>query len=403
MKALGPQHTADERQIGLGIVDNQDRGGAGLYFVPVWHHCYYSADIGNVFSAGRNWLHAERSVGVTYGRSTSMRITLLTLVLALLAIPGNGQTDRTYYFTQPTSAKDMAAVTTTIRTVVDLQDIVPDEEHHALKAHGPVDKLLAADWLFQQLEHPGPPNAAAEYKLTDDPHQEVIHIFRVSPAASTADITALVTAIRTLADIQRLFPLADRKTIVGRESPEKLALADWMVRQLSPPEGEAPTEDSPPYPTPAWPGSGPEMARIWRMAPSTTAAQLTSTITAIRTIADLQRMFPFESSKALLAKGSVDRMAVADWIVHELAKPVDPGTAHQTSLPGPMDSSVRLFFLAPQTSTADLTTLVTKIRAELDIRRMFPLAAPPAVVLRGRPDQMPAAEAMVAKFVADNR
>src|ERR1035441_6001505 len=89
-------------------------------------------------------------------------------------------------------------------------------------------------------------------------------------------------------------------------------------------------------------------------------------VTAIRTVADLQRLFPFESGKAVIMRGSPDRVAVAEWLIHELAKPSDPQATHQTTMPGVTDGVVRLFYVGQQSSTAALTALIGQIRATAD-------------------------------------
>jgi hypothetical protein len=319
---------------------------------------------------------------------------------ALFTVPGFGQTERTFYFAQPATQADMTAMVTTIRTMVDLQDISIDPERRALVTHGPLDKLVAAAWLFEQLDRTGY-GAPAHYKMPDE-KGEVMAIVPVSPAATMADITAVTTAIRTVADVQRLFPYEVRKAIVGRASPEKIAQAEWVVHEVLPVDGQTPAGDSQPYPVPPdWPGRDdrPAEIRVFRMDPKATNAQLTATVTAIRTVADIQRLFPFQSGNALIMKASSEQVAAAGWLVHELAKLADAGAVHQTTMPGLIDGVVRLFYVGPQ---MDAVRLAAQIRSTVDIQRLYPFGDPPAVVLRGRPDQMLTVEALVAKFVADS-
>jgi hypothetical protein len=225
--------------------------------------------------------------------------TLATAALFTFLAFGQGE-DKTFYFTQPVSIAEVTSMATMTRTLMDLQDISVDQEHQAVVMHGPVDKLVASDWLLHQLDQPGAASGsstAGEYKISG----EVIKLFCVSPAATVADITALTTAIRTTADLQRLFPLAGQKVIVGRGTPEKMAATEWMVGQLLPPETQAPTTDSVAYPSPLLDSrteADKPVIRIFRMDPKTTNAELTSAVTAIRTIADIQRLFPFENGEA---------------------------------------------------------------------------------------------------------
>jgi hypothetical protein len=326
-----------------------------------------------------------------------MRTTLTTLATATLFAAlafAQGQ-DKTFYFTHPASADYMTAMVTMTRTILDLQNISADREHQAVLMHGPLEKLVAAEWLFDQLDRPAS-GMTAQYKMFGE-KSEVLAIFPLSPAATVPDIAALTTAIRTLADMARLFPYEAAKAIVGRDTPEKVAAANWLVRQLLPYDGKAPTGDSVAYPSPLVDSKAENdkpIVQVFRMDPETTNAQLTATVTAIRTTADLQRLFPFESGKAIIASGASDKVAVAGWLVHELAKPPDANVVHQTVMPGLIDGVVRLFYVGVQ---ADAAPLATQIRSTVGIQRVFPIGYPPAIVLRGRPDQMSTVEALVAK------
>jgi hypothetical protein len=234
---------------------------------------------------------------------------------------------------------------------------------------------------------------------------DVVSVFRIAPSATNADITALTTAIRTTADLTGVFPNEWQKAIVARGTPEKIAAADWMVHQVLPADGETPTEDSPAYPMePLRPdkSDGSSVIRVFRMDPKTTNAELTSMVTAIRSTADLQRLFPFDTGKAVIARGSPAQVAVGEWLIHELAKPADAdaNAVHQTTMPGLIDGVIRLFFVGQETSSADLTALVSQIRTTAGVMRIFPFTQPSAVVVRGRPDQMSTAELLVGRFEA---
>jgi hypothetical protein len=268
--------------------------------------------------------------------------------------------------------------------------------------HGPVDKLVMTDWLLQQLDRPFGAATPGEYKIPGA-REEVVRVFHVSPDATNADVTAAVTAIRTIADVQRLFPYQNGKVIVARGAPDKVAAAEFTIRQLLPPDGPAPSTDSPAFPSPLTDNKTPDdksVIRILRLDPKSTNAALTATVTAIRTTADLQRLFPFESGMAIIGSGTPDKMAVAEWLVHELNKAPDPQAVHEITMPGIMDGVVRLFYTGGE---ADVTPLAAELRSTLGLQRVFPIAQRSAVVLRGRPDQIPQAEALVAKFVTNAR
>jgi general secretion pathway protein D len=64
-----------------------------------------------------------------------------------------------------------------------------------------------------------------------------------------------------------------------------------------------------------------EVTKIFYLRNTTLASDITAMVTAIRTVADVQRLYPFESQNAIVAKGTADKMALAEKIVHDLDKP----------------------------------------------------------------------------------
>jgi hypothetical protein len=330
--------------------------------------------------------------------------TILAQVAITTLFTAFGFAQSPFYFSQPASFNDMASMATAIRTVADLQHITVDEAHRSLVVQGPADKMLVADWMFHQLDRPAvasPSGPAPQYRVGGE-QNDVTSVFRLPASATGADLTALVTSSRTVVDVQRIFPYEAQHAIVARAEADKIEATDWLVGQLWPADGKIPTTDSPAYPFSPMTGFASRepdpTIRIFRMDPSTPASGLTAMVTAIRTIADLQRLFPYVAGKAVIGIGSADKIAVAGWLVHEFGKTADPQATHATTLPGVADGTVRLFYVDQKKSQADLTALVTQIRSKTGITRIFPFAGPAAVVLRGRPDQMPLVEELLAEY-----
>jgi hypothetical protein len=189
--------------------------------------------------------------------------------------------------------------------------------------------------------------------------------------------------------------------LVARGAPDKMAVAAFIVRQTLPPDGSAPTSDSPAFPSPVTDNPRPDekaVVRVLRMGPKTTNADLVAAVTAVRTTADIQRLFPMVSGMAIIGSGSPDKMAVAEWLVHELDKAPDAQAVHEITMPGILDGVVRLFYTGGQ---ADVAPLAAEIRTTLGVQRVFPITTRSAIVLRARPDQIPAVQSLIAKFPAN--
>jgi len=320
-------------------------------------------------------------------------------VAALFATWGFGQgQDKTFYFTHPASAAEMEATARAMTIIAELRSILPDPERQALVVHGPLDKLVTAEWLFHQLDLPA---ATAESKLAGE-HDEVLSLFRISPSASSADLTQLITAIRLTADLQPVTSMERLNLIVARGPAADLAAAGWIVRQLSPFDGAPPTGDSPACPMEPIRAFSRGAIRIFRMKSDTTSESRLALMTAIRTITAMQMIFPFDSGKAVILRGPSDQMAMAEWLIQELDRPSEAQTAQATTM-AVADGVVRIFYLAPHSPQSDLSALATQLRTGADIQRIFPYAPRSALVVRGRPDQVRTAEGLVNRFIADVR
>jgi general secretion pathway protein D len=64
-----------------------------------------------------------------------------------------------------------------------------------------------------------------------------------------------------------------------------------------------------------------EVTKIFFLRNIASNPDLTAIVTAVRTVADLQRLFPFEGQWAIIAKGTADKVALAEKIIHDLDKP----------------------------------------------------------------------------------
>jgi general secretion pathway protein D len=71
-----------------------------------------------------------------------------------------------------------------------------------------------------------------------DYEDEVTRIFYLKNIASNTDLTALVTAVRTVADLQRLFPIEGQWAIIAKGSADKVALAEKILHDLDKPKSE---------------------------------------------------------------------------------------------------------------------------------------------------------------------
>ncbi|HTB14510.1 MAG TPA: hypothetical protein VK752_23225 [Bryobacteraceae bacterium] len=71
-----------------------------------------------------------------------------------------------------------------------------------------------------------------------DYEDEVMKTFYLSNATSPQEIQEIATAVRTLADIRRVFPIVAQKILLVRGTTDQVALAEKLLRDLDKPKSE---------------------------------------------------------------------------------------------------------------------------------------------------------------------
>ena len=61
--------------------------------------------------------------------------------------------------------------------------------------------------------------------------------------------------------------------------------------------------------------------KVFYLTNVTTPQELQEIVTAVRSVADIQRLFVYNAQNAIIARGEADRIALAEKIIHDLDKP----------------------------------------------------------------------------------
>jgi len=64
-----------------------------------------------------------------------------------------------------------------------------------------------------------------------------------------------------------------------------------------------------------------QVMKVFYLSNVTTPQELQEIVTAVRSVADIQRLFVYNAQRAIIARGEADRIALAEKIIHDLDKP----------------------------------------------------------------------------------
>ena len=323
-----------------------------------------------------------------------MRIFVFTLAAAVGCL---GQTTKVLRLTQGQSARDLEEISVVLRSVAGISQQSLDDSLRTLTVNGTDSQVGVASWLVQQLDLPAAAASAGvhEYRppASDD---DVVRVFYLQHAPRPQDLQEIVTAIRSVADVQRLFVCNRLKAIIARASNQRIALSAWMVDQLDlPADAQAPEPHE-------FKLAENDVARIFDLVNPQDTKDLQEISTLVRNVADVQRLFIYRQRRALAARSTTERIALAAWLVNELDRPADAAAAgaagHEFRLTNDPENVVRVFYFAKPESREALGKVLNQVRESTGTRRLFPYDPLGALAVRGSAEQLAAAEKVIASL-----
>jgi type II secretory pathway component GspD/PulD (secretin) len=340
-----------------------------------------------------------------------MRMCAVRLGIAALFLSSAfGQSpDRVLSFTHSNTTQGNLEIADLIRLVVGVHGSV-DTERKTFSISGAPDNLAAAAWLFSQLDAPaaGQPGAPQSRPGAGDNN---LRVYRLTNINTPTGLQELVNAIRSVVEANRMMPVASLNAIVLRGTGEQVKAADFLIGELDKPAG-APLSNPPAYRYQPGNNQPSDVIRVFYMKNVQTPMQVQETVNALRSVGEINRMFPFSSRQAIMARASEGQMAVTEWLIQQLDKPV-PASGPASAEPAmsafsitragwdrdPGDQvAVRVFRLANADTAQAQQSIVNAVRTSTNCQRMFPVAWQKAIALRGTETQAFNAAALIKQM-----
>jgi hypothetical protein len=330
-----------------------------------------------------------------------MRVICLTFLLAASLSAQTAPQTRTFDFANKPSANGLTEVATLLRVVGKVDKASVDAATSAVTVTGTPDELAMAGWMIRNLDQPSPSPDPYLVAGKSDDGIRMFHLARAG-AASARAVQEVLTVIRTVGDIQKIFFYMDHSDLVVRGAANELALAEFLIKavdQTPDPQRTAMTM-SPEYHY-TW-GRGTDTVRVFYLAHSSQPQQIQEILTNLRTVLDVQKVFSFTPLPALVLRSSPQIVAASEWMIRSLDLPADAKTATQefTASPTmPGGSSLQVLYPANLKGPALMQTL-TALRSDVGIRKAFLKTTPATLVMRGSADEITKADQLIQ--AADN-
>jgi type II secretory pathway component GspD/PulD (secretin) len=320
-----------------------------------------------------------------------MRLTAIAVATMLFASFAHAQT--TFDFTNKPSPKGLQEVATVLRTVGDIKGLTIDSAAATITVTGTPDELATAGWIIHQLDQPVPVNSA-QYVMpgkSDDVIQ-VFHLNHVSPG-TPQQIQEILTILRTVGDIQKVFNDTALSDLVVRGTANQLALSDYIIKGVDIAPRTVTVAATPEfhYSEPSRPN---DVVRVFYLSHTSTPQQMQEILTTLRTVADIQKVFNYTSLNALTIRGTPSDLASCEFLIGKLDLPADAKSAPPAEFSIPGGNVIGVYYTS-NLSGKKLTAAVTLLRDNLQLSKTFMKTTPQTLIYRGTADQIAKAEQLI--------
>ncbi len=327
------------------------------------------------------------------------RTVLMILAGAVLsqAQPSSVTVAGTYRFTTPQTQKGLDEAVTVIRTVAAVPQVSVDATTGTITFSGPAEGVNLASWILPQIDKAAGDSILHEYRL---PSGDVARVRFVPNLRKPQEMQELLTILRTVADVQKIFTFTSNQAIILRGPEWQVAFAAWIADQIDQPIAQKPdtTPRSFTVGGPDYRGMG-HGARVNFLASLTSQQQMQQLLTVLRTVGEIQKVFSYSSSHVLVFRASDADLQRAEWIIQQLDSQGGQPSGARTLTAAAGDDVTRILYLGNATPQA-IQAAVTELRSELNIRKIFPNIIPANIVVRGTADQIAAVTAWMASHNA---
>ena len=312
----------------------------------------------------------------------------IALLFAGTALGQN--TDRAFILKNSVGAASLKELVTTMRTVAQIYKVSVDEAASTLAMEGAPDQIALAEWLVPKMDVTAMSGAGPQEYRAPGNSDDIVMVYPLEHAASPVGVQEIITVIRTVAEIQRVYALTAPRLIVLRGDAGHVALARFLLAEAD--QAVQPRPSAVVHEFKMDDGKmGTAVAYGLMHADSPRAMQ--ETISMLRTVGEIARIFMVTEPKLLAIRGSVGEVKLAEWLmISEMDTAAAATSGNEARVPGPKDDVVHVFYL-PHATGVD--SLVTGLRATAHISQIFVNSTPSAIVLRGTAEQVAAAGRMI--------
>lgn len=238
------------------------------------------------------------------------------------------------------------------------------------------------------------------------PGQDVDRVFHFTNSPLPQSRQEICNMVRAIAAIQKASVNDGAGVLAVSGTAAQVAMAEWLFYDMDrPANAPLPGKASLEY---NLQGSANDVVRIFYLANSPGPQSSQEIINAIRSLGDIQRVMIYNASRALAMRGTVEQIALAEWMINLLDVPAgglgqDSGRhefvmAGLPPMAGTTSSVARAFYPKYADTAQGLRETVNLVRTITEIPRAVGVTVPRALAMRGTAEQAALADWLIQQL-----
>jgi type II secretory pathway component GspD/PulD (secretin) len=232
----------------------------------------------------------------------------------------------------PSTPQMIQEILTVLRTVADVQKVFNYTGLCDLVVRGPAAQIAFSQYLIGSLDvKPGSVTTSAEFQYpAPGGGTGVARVFYLAHPSTPQHIQEILTTLRTVVQIQKVFNYTALNALAIRASASDLAASEFIIQSLDIPAAPKMNDGANirEFNMPAIGKDSASVIHVYYLTNPITPAQVQETLGILRTVFGIQRTFNNSAPPAVTVRGSADQVAKADQMILQLNKPIQTATAH---------------------------------------------------------------------------
>ena len=209
-----------------------------------------------------------------------------------------------------TTMQGVQEIATTLRTVAEIQKIFAITTP-LVTLRGSASQMALAKFLLSELEQPAQARQNAfvhEFRMTGGGNNTVV-VYGLAHTDSAQSLQEIITNLRAVLDIQRIFQVTAPKLLAIRGSESDVQMLKWLVPGLDRQTAKAAGNEM------LVPGGNDDVVHVFYLSHVTNMKGMNELLTELRTTPHIMKAFVRSVPAALVLRGTADQIATAGQII----------------------------------------------------------------------------------------